>query len=81
MTQAETAPYKFCGNDVEGFAFFANSLTALLGVLRDPTFAGDWCELPTFGGAEPSDTYQVWSWDDTHLLRGTCAADLEIVPR
>ena len=25
-------------------------------------------ELPTFGGSEPKDTGDVWSWDETHLL-------------
>ena len=27
-------------------------------------------ELPTFGGDEPSDTCEVWSWDETRLLVG-----------
>ena len=43
---------------------------------------GEWrTDLPTFGGAEPADTSGVWSWDETRLLEGTCAADLEIVDR
>ena len=25
-------------------------------------------ELPTFGGTDPSDTEDVWSWDEDHLL-------------
>lgn len=41
----------------------------------------DWTELPTFGGAEPSDTRGVWSWDDESLLVGSCADDLEVVDR
>lgn len=41
----------------------------------------DWTSLPTFGGDEPRDTAGVWSWDATRLLVGTCAADLQIVPR
>jgi len=45
---------------------------------RDPF---DLDNLPTFGGATPDDTTEVWSWDETSLLVGTCAADLEIVNR
>lgn len=37
--------------------------------------------LPTFGGEEPDDTAQVWSWDEDSLLVGTCADDLDIIPR
>jgi len=43
---------------------------------------GQWLgNLPTFGGVEPTDTYEVWSWDETRLLVGTCADDLKIVNR
>jgi len=41
----------------------------------------DWSSLPTFGGDEPADTREVWSWDATRLLVGTCADDLRIVER
>ena len=41
----------------------------------------DWTSLPTFGGAEPPTTDGVWSWDADSLIVGTCADDLEIVPR
>jgi len=37
--------------------------------------------IPTFGGCEPADTEEVWSWDETRLLVGPCFTDLEIVPR
>ena len=37
--------------------------------------------LPTFGGAEPSDTNGVWSWDPTRLLVGDCLDNLEIIDR
>jgi len=37
--------------------------------------------LPTFGGTEPDDTTEVWSWDENWLLVGTCASNLEIVDR
>ncbi len=43
---------------------------------------GAWCtNLPTFGGEEPANTAEIWSWDETRLLMGTCADDLEIVDR
>lgn len=29
--------------------------------------------LPTFGGAEPTDTACIWSWDEDRLLAGTGA--------
>lgn len=31
--------------------------------------------LPTFGGAEPADTYGVWSWDANSLLVGDGAVN------
>ena len=44
-------------------------------------YPGDMDDLPTFGGATPEDTDGVWSWDETHLLVGTCSDDYEIVAR
>lgn len=41
----------------------------------------DWSSLPTFGGAEPSSTIEVLSWDSERLLVGTCVHNLEIVSR
>ncbi len=41
----------------------------------------DFSDLPCFGGEEPSDTENVWSWDERRLLVGTCPDDMEIVPR
>ena len=38
-------------------------------------------DLPTFGGREPANTMEVWSWDEKRLLVGSCAEDLEIVER
>ena len=38
-------------------------------------------ELDDFGGEEPDCTVGVWSWDDTHVLVGTHAGDVEIVSR
>ena|SRR5579864_5245303 len=31
----------------------------------------DICELPNFGGAEPTSTLEIWSWDTDSLLVGT----------
>ena len=31
----------------------------------------DATSLPTFGGDEPYNTAEIWSWDATHMLAGT----------
>ena len=41
----------------------------------------DWTSMPTFGGEEPTDTCEIWSWDANDLLIGTCVDSLEIVSR
>lgn len=41
----------------------------------------DWTSLPTFGGDEPHETSQVWSWDEAQVLVGECYEDLEILDR
>jgi len=41
----------------------------------------EWDNLPTFGGEEPDDTSEIWSWDKDSLLVGRCADELEIIPR
>jgi hypothetical protein len=41
----------------------------------------DWTSLPVFGGSEPDETTGIWSWDETHLIVGSSADDLEIVER
>jgi hypothetical protein len=52
----------------------ANEITAAtLTQLRD--------ELPTFGGAEPTDTSGIWSWDADQLLVGDGGGEFEIVNR
>lgn len=38
-------------------------------------------ELPTFGGEEPENTEEVWSWDAENLLVGTCSEDYMVVSR
>jgi len=38
-------------------------------------------ELPTFGGEEPEDTVEVWSWDEKRMIVGACSYELEIVDR
>lgn len=66
----------------------ATTLEELLELLREaedeaPAVVdrADLTSLPTFGGAEPADTQGVWSWDEGHLLIGTCIADMHIVDR
>ena len=48
-----------------------------------PTAHGDpdWTELPVFGGDAPDDTREIWSWDETRMIVGTHADDLEIMER
>jgi hypothetical protein len=41
----------------------------------------DAANFPTFGGDTPTDTMEVYSWDETHLLVGDSALALTIVPR
>jgi hypothetical protein len=42
----------------------------------------DLCELPTFGGAEPENTLEVWSWDEDSLLVGIGSCqDWDIISR
>ena len=48
---------------------------------RDPEAIYDGTSLPTFGGAGPPDTRQVWSWDARRLLVGERIADMRIVVR
>ena len=50
--------------------------------LGAPMAAGeiDGSSLPTFGGADPEDTIDVWSWDESRLIV-TGSASLEIVSR
>ena len=36
--------------------------------------------LPFFG-PHPKDTMEVWSWDETRMIVGSCVYDLRIVAR
>ncbi len=47
----------------------------------DVVAEADLSNLPTFGGAVPSGTIEVWSWDESRFLVGTCIRDMVIVPR
>ncbi len=38
-------------------------------------------DLPTYGGHDPRNTAEVWSWDEKRVLVGTCADDLTIYSR
>ena len=65
-----------CGDDSGPI----DDLDDLLAVVQDHA-PDELDDLPTFGGVEPEDTSEIWSWDETRLLVGTCCADLEIVNR
>jgi hypothetical protein len=59
-----------------------NELQNLLNQMKaDDEGLGDWSSLETFGGDEPALTSGVWSWDETHMIVGSCAEDVKIVPR
>jgi hypothetical protein len=45
------------------------------------TLYGDWSSLPVFGGKEPKNTIQIWSWDEHDLIVGTCSSDIKIISR
>jgi hypothetical protein len=48
-----------------------------------PTADGaiDWASLPTFGGEEPQDTGEVWSWDATRVMLGAGGGDVYLADR
>lgn len=48
---------------------------------REQFEKSDCTELPTFGGNEPEDTLNVWSWDDSRILTGASFDDLSIENR
>lgn len=41
----------------------------------------DTASLPTFGGDEPADTNNIWSWDETRILTTRDGADFVIRDR
>tara|TARA_R110000822_G_scaffold53516_2_gene138015 strand:- start:4018 stop:4233 length:216 start_codon:yes stop_codon:yes gene_type:complete len=58
------------------------NLDELLTAMRANAFTDrEMSSLPTFGGTEPSDTAEVWSWDETRLIVGTDLLNFEIVNR
>ncbi len=58
------------------------NLIELLDAMRCDVFdEREMCELPTFGGPEPRDTAEIWSWDATHMIVGTHAGDFTIETR
>lgn len=71
--------------DVRGLAWSCDTLDEMLQVLRDAPADEladiDLSRLPCFGGEEPTNTLEVWSWDAERLLVGTCPADFNIIPR
>ena len=60
------------------------TLDSLLASMRSGALSqrdADWSDLPSYGGATPENTLGIWSWDETRLLVGQCASDLEIRDR
>lgn len=57
------------------------TLDELYSAMRGGQITQGWDDLPTFGGADIEDTHGVWSWDARRMIFGTCADDIEIVPR
>lgn len=52
------------------------TLQQLLDVLNgieddEDDYGVDMAGLPTFGGTEPPDTREIWSWDENNLIVGT----------
>lgn len=43
----------------------------LSGMLSGEIPEDDWASLPNFGGEEPADTSNVWSWDETRVIAGS----------
>lgn len=41
----------------------------------------DMTSLPVYGGDEPSDTREIWSWDATHLLVSGEGGRFTLTPR
>ena len=68
-------------SDASSLSDLAAALRATRNLPADDQDNVNWTSLPTFGGTEPDDTREVWSWDADNLLVGTCADDLKIVPR
>ena len=64
-------------------ALHISSLDVLLKLVRsgDLDQLDDWSDFPTFGGPEPEDTAEIWSWDDTRLMVGICSQSMEIINR
>ena len=57
-------------------------LESLLDAMRERCdILPQWDDLPTYGGEAPENTMEVWSWDAGRLIVGTCADDVEIIPR
>jgi hypothetical protein len=58
-----------------------DSLDELFDLMKNDQNVGDWDSLETFGGEEPEDTLEIWSWDETRLIIGSCPNDIKIVSR
>lgn len=59
------------------------SLDELYELIKSGTldFLDDWSDLPLFGGEEPEDTAEIWSWDEARLIVGISSDSIEIISR
>jgi len=66
----------------DGVSPLVSSLRELFDLMKaDHPSVGPWDNLPTFGGADPRNTAEVWSWNETHAIVGTCSSDINIESR
>jgi hypothetical protein len=60
----------------------AKNLQELLEAMRADAFDDrEMSQLPTFGGPEPRNTIEIWSWDETHVITGKHPGDYTIEKR
>lgn len=67
--------------EFEGLDDLLEALQTARELAPDIVAEADLSNLPTFGGAVPSGTIEVWSWDESRFLVGSCIRDMRIVPR
>ena len=48
---------------------------------NDDVSLPEWDCLPVFSDKDIEDTLEVWSWDNTRKIVGTCSYDIEIIDR
>lgn len=54
------------------------TLRTLMAEMKRGEHEDSWDSLPSFGPTPPCDLVGIWSWNETELLVGECAAELRI---